>query len=93
MNNLIKENVSSSGIQLSKGKQTIKLLILFSILGLLIVLSFIMLGCLILSRIKGNFCFVIIILFLRDYLGLRADNIYTKTSNINLDENKATLEQ
>jgi hypothetical protein len=59
MNNPIKkENALSSPMQLSKEKQTIKFLILFSILGLLIVLSFIMLGCFVLSKIKGNGIFL-----------------------------------
>jgi hypothetical protein len=55
INNIIKEDVLLSTIELSHGKQTIKFLILFPILGLLIVLVFIMLGFIIIYRMKGNF--------------------------------------
>ena len=93
-NNFYKENnIQSSALQLSKEKQTIKLLILFSILGLLIVLAFIMLAYLILSRIKGNaLSMLFFVISSCHHLGLRSDNVYTKTSNVNLDENKGTIE-
>lgn len=68
---------SSSTIQLSHEKQTIKSLILFPLLTLLIVLLFIMLACFVIFRRKN----------------LHSHNTYMKTSNINLDEYKQTRQQ
>ncbi len=81
-------------IQSSSEKPTIKLLIFFPILGFLIVLLFVILGCFIIPKIKGNFSniFYSLTYFFFYNLGSRTENVYTKTSNTNLDENKENVE-
>jgi uncharacterized membrane protein YqjE len=54
INNIIKEDVLLSSIELSNKNRTIKFLILFPILGLLIALICVIFGVFIICRIRGN---------------------------------------